>query len=202
MKGFTDKAIILLPRFGVYNAKPGEWQRLFKLSVSNMVKFLKMNEIEAYTFNTDDISDLMGIPDLKQLDLLTQEDRLLLETFFLDGKKAPSGEPISQDIIKETTKKYPVKRGTSKEEKLAIFEKRDKFISRKLIEQSKLVISWEVKSGAYYKVESKEGDQRIIVNVSPLNFSIEASLSGIPVDVIDIFNYTKARSPLHTWEVG
>lgn len=203
MRGFTDKAILVLPRYASYNNRPAEWKRLFRQSIQNLINYLKLSDIEVYSFNSDEINDLLNLKDLKLYDIVTPEDKMLLETFLLGGEKVPNGESFDNkdEIFKEARKKYPVKMGTSVEEKKNVFIKRDKWIANTIIKNMKLVINCEPVTKAYYKVKSTEGDGRIIVQLNQINFSIETKLSGEPVDVVDIFQYIRAYSPLYRWEV-
>lgn len=203
MRGFTDKAILVLPRYASYNNRPAEWKCLFRQSIQNLINYLKLSDIEVYSFNSDEINDLLNLKDLKLYDIVTPEDKMLLETFLLGGEKVPNGESFDNkdEIFKEARKKYPVKMGTSVEEKKNVFIKRDKWIANTIIKNMKLVINCEPVTKAYYKVKSTEGDGRIIVQLNQINFSIETKLSGEPVDVVDIFQYIRAYSPLYRWEV-
>lgn len=203
MKGFTDKAILVLPRYASYNNRPAEWKRLFRESLGKLMEYLELEDIFVYTFNSDEINDLLNLKSLKLYDIVTPEDKMLLENFLLGGEKVPKGEEFDDKdrIFKEVRKKYPVKRGSTLEEKKDIFIKRDKWIANEIIKNAKLVINCEPVTKAYYKVKSKEGDGRIVLQVNQLNFAIEAKLAGEPVDVVSIFNYNRAYSPLYSWEV-
>lgn len=203
MEGFTDRAILVLPRYATYDTRPSEWKRLFRKSLQTLINYFEVIGIKVYSFNSDELSDELKLKGLNTYDVVTDEDKILLESFLLGGEKVPAGEefPNEKEIFTEVRKKYPVKRGTSILEKKDVFIKRDKWITKQIIKNSSLVINCESPTKSYYKVESKAGDNRIVIQLNSLNFSVGVKLSGEPTDAVAIFNYVKAYSPLYTWEV-
>lgn len=203
MKGFAKSAVLVLPRYATYENRSMEWRRLFRASLQKIINYMELMNIKVYAFNSDELSDEISLKGLRTYDIVTSEDKLLLETFLLGGEKVPKGEDFEnkEEIFNEARKKFPVKRGTSIEEKKGTFIKRDKWIAKQVIKQSKIVINCELASKAYYTVDSKPGDERLVIRINLLNFSPEVKLSGEDIDAIAVFNYAKAYSPLYSWEV-
>lgn len=202
MKGFADKALLLFPRFKNYNAKTPSDQSQFNLSVDKMIKYLLKNDIQPYVFNTDNLVDIVPMEGAKILDVVLPEDKMILEEYFLGGKKVTSGEPMSRDKAAKQRNKFKAKIGSTKEEKLDIFLKRNKFITKEYFKDFNIIVTWEDTKQRYYHVTSKKEDDTILITVSRINYSVSAELGGSYIDdPISLFNYVGARQPLTLWEV-
>lgn len=198
MKGFAEKCLVILPKDETVSDMSEDAERLLYASISSLLKFLDELEIQACFFNTDAVAVYYNQQKpIKFLSALTPEDNFYAKRNFTDVVfKCMENE---ESIYEKARVKYPLKKTETPEERLIEVEKREKFIKHETIKNEKFIVDFSQKNNPQVKITPKEGDGKFIFKVSLMNYTVTATVNGVPVDITYIIKDFNALKPLYEW---
>jgi hypothetical protein len=199
VKGFTDKGLLLFPTIEAYRDNTESYYTNLQTSVYKLLDYFKQCDIEMFAFTTDDVAQLTNMPDITRVNPLIRED-----AFF--AKKNCRNMSIEfrkcveyQDALDAAKKALPVKKGQSKQARFEDVLKRVRVATQIIIPKFKLVVHICNGARAAYRVATKAGDERCVLNVHNGKFTISAFLSGKEEDVPALLDKPDANKPVFLW---
>lgn len=200
MKGFTDKALVLLPKDeSVYQRGPGYMANL-KLALDVILEYLASRGIEAHMFYTDDVARDIGYGKAKFVSSLGKGD-----LFFVSKNCKGMGEAMKlpmityDDAYAKALKKVPVVNDLPLELHFSDVVKRSNHASREIIKKYKVIVNFVRKGNPNYSVKSKSGDGVILVNIDALTFIPTTYMSGDEVNQCGILDVPYGNRSLLVW---
>lgn len=203
MRGYTDKALIIMPKPENYENKDEihklhirECVRGFRTLIEKVVGartlMLLTDEVALDVYSKD--SSIGWICTLPEADLQFAKNNLPAFGFI------PS-YISNNDYNDEAVKKYPVpiKRKLTKEERFKIAERRNNFIAKKFIQEFKLVMCVGGDAPAF-KLYETLGKDRAVFNINPRNYVVGMTYMGAPMDIAVFTTRKETLSPAIRWE--
>lgn len=201
MRGFCHKGVILFPKVESYEYKEDLYKINLAKAVKAIIQYLKEKDIAVGALTTDETAILVNPADVYWMQTLPDED-----AFFVKNNCENMGLNFTQlekyeDLYKDARLQLPVARGLSPEQRFEIVNKRNDMITKKLLEDAKLIVHFTVPNFSAYKVKPKEMDGKIFLVVNSNNFMLKCYLNGHETDSIPLLEVPYANRPLHQWEV-
>lgn len=197
MKGFTDKALLILPKAINLDQRDYKYREMFQYSIDSMVKvFKECFDIDIYCLRCNCINSI----NLSNCNIICDFPKA--DTLFLD-RVCNSYTEYSEDfeeIKQQVLEKWPNKRGMPDEERLKLIEKRQREIGRRIANEFSLVIDMEKNADKYYSIKPKDNSSRIIVDVDFNTFSIKTFMGENQYPPVTLFNEPWAVLPVYRWE--
>jgi hypothetical protein len=200
MRGFTDSGLLLFPKIEAYRNNADSYYINLRTSVNKLIAYFSEHGIELYTFTTDDVAVLTDMNGNKWLNPLIKED-----VFFVKNNCKNMGIGFDNcieypDVLEDVKKSVPVKRGQSVEDRFEDVVKRLRIALGLIIPRFKLVIHICNGTQAAYKVHSKDGDGKCLLNVHNGKFTISAFMNGNTEDPTSLLDKPDANRPVFLWE--
>lgn len=193
MRGFTDKALILLSKQEGFEECGSIYKYDYKVAVKNIIDYLSCVGISHDCLITDGLATSMDMHNPRWLATGAPEDMFFMRNFCgVPDYPVINLDQGSVDVIRS---KFEIKRGLSPEERFPIVSKRVKYIEKMLIGSYTLVVVF----GDAFRVKSKVGDGRAILRVNEKKFYTSMELSGEPVPINDFLQVPYGNQCLSEW---
>ena len=178
MRGFTDKALILLSKPDSFEECGSIYKYDYKVAIDNIINYLDSmgishNPLWLATGAPEDMffmRNFCGVPDYPVVDL----------------------DKDSVDLLRN---KFEIKRGLSPEERFPIVSKRVKYMEKAIISTYAFVVVF----GTEFRVKAKEGDGRAVLRINEKKFYTSMDLSGEPVSINDFLQIPYGNQCLSEW---
>lgn len=201
MVGFTKDAILLLPKEEHYWSKDDGWIRTFDSSVDKMVRFVSRHfEATPRMFTTDSLAVYLSPDGIQWLNASAPEDLYFARRNCEGLDKMPEGNDLPEEIYKKSREKYPVERGMDKQKRFNVVVDREKMNLKTVIQNCKLVISFENQNVSQYKVFKDLKKDRIVFLVNNNNFTVKAYYNGEEIGISDLTGLAWTLNPVYNWE--
>jgi len=202
MEGFAKNAIILLPKEENYWSKDDQWLRSFQLAVENVIKFITLNfHIVPEALTTDALAVYLSPAGVKWINVSAPEDIYFVRRNCDGLDKMPEGRDVEGEYYKEARTKFPIVAKMTREERFSVAAQRERLVFKKVIQECKLVISFENPYVAQYKTYKELKKDRIVLIVSHLNFTVKAYYNGEEIGFSELTNIPWTLNPANTWRV-
>lgn len=196
MKGFAERCLLLFPGSEFLEDKPDLHIAWFRRSVDNLLSYLSYIGITPCAFISDEEA-LRWSDRLVMLQTLPRPD-----IFFMQRNNEAMSVlknikyEAQEELCSDAAAKYPVPANPSTEERFSIACKRERFTTKKLIDDYKLVFFFT----KGYTVKSTLNDGKMRVSIDSTSFVCTCMLSGQVMDVCNMFNFSGAQKPLNQWK--
>ncbi len=200
MKGFDDKALILFPKSESYDQRSNEYKANFRLAVGNLVDYLLKQNITPHVFYTDDVAHEVFLPSMKYVSPLGPGD-----LFFAAQNCVGLSDARRQDLIRYpdayavSEKRVPVISRDTVEERFSDVLSRTSIAEREIIKQYHIVCHFIRRGNPAYKLVSKSGDGRIILEIDAITFLPTAYMSGYQPNLCNLLNVPYGNRSLLVW---
>lgn len=193
MKGFTDRALVLLSSLEGYEECGSIYKYDYKVAIENLIGYLGSVGIAHDCLITDALATNMNMYNPRWLATGAPEDMFFMRNYC----GVPEYEVVSleEDALTTLRNKFPIKRGLSPEERFPIVARRVKFIERALIDSYKFVVVF----GKKFPVKSKPDDGRAVLRINEKRFYTSMELSGTEVPIIEFLQVPYANQCLSEW---
>lgn len=197
MRGFTDRALVILPRWSDFQYRNTLATNHLKRALDNIFKWLKYDDIMPVFLSTDETALHLVNTDVTWARTTNDGDTYFIEQNCLDMDKHLE-KCIDYPVIwSEALKKYPNKRGQSIESRLEDVIKRESYSANKIIKEFRLVVA----IGQNYRVNPKVEDQKLYVIVDDVSFLPKTFMSGAQIDPCRLLGFNSANHPVYDWEI-
>lgn len=202
MKGFADKALLIMPK-----RESLEYRQLvtvlFQKTLDNLSTVLiNRYGMEPCTFSNHELLGLsIKIPEaisyvqsVHPADVYTVREKYPI----------PDSKYLYEEIYAEVNKAYPMKRGLSTDDRATLIEKRDKKAANLIFRREfKVIFDFQVKGNKYISVNVKKHiGEHIYIEVDPLTAVVTNSyFCGEPRHIARILGFNGAMNPIPEWEV-
>lgn len=196
MKGFAERCLVLFPSPDFLEEKPDLHVARFRRSVDKLLSYLSYIGIEPCAFVSDEVS-LRWANNFTMLQTLPRPDMFFMQRHndSMSVLKNIKYE-FQEELCSEASKKFPVTSNSSVEERFSVACKRESFITKKLINDYKLVFYFT----KGYNVKSALNDGKLRVSIDSTSLVCTCRLSGQVMDVCSMFAFQGAQRPLYQWE--
>lgn len=193
MRGFTDKALILLSKRDGFDECGSIYKFDYQSAIKNIVDYLAGVGISHDCLITDELATHMNMYTPRWLATGAPEDMFFMRNFC----GVPDYPTVDLDavILKAVRSKYVIKRGLKPEERFPIVSKRVKYAEKELMNSYSLVVVF----GKDFRVKSKPGDGRAILRVNEKKFYTSMELSGEEVPINDFLQIPYGNQCLSEW---
>lgn len=199
MRGFTDKALILLPKVESWELKGDNYIYNFKQAIRNILAYCRKFDMAPYCLSSDETANHLGLHGVLYDMSSTYGDKFFLESKC--GYRPVTTVSDHPEIYKKAIKRYPVIEGVSDEEYLTDLQKRDRYITKKIIDDYKFVVFFNTPNNPSFSVKSREEDGRIVVMVNSNNFTCKCYISGNEIPCEDLLQEQTCNRPLCDWSI-
>lgn len=193
MRGFTDRALILLSSLQAYDECGSMYKYDYQVAIKNLVEYLGSVGISHDCLITDALATRMNMFSPRWLATSAPEDMFFMRNYC--GVKDYATVELEDGVLEELRKKFPIQRGLTPNERYPIVAKRVKHIERSLIANYQFVIV----VGKEFPVKSKPDDGRAILRVNEKKFYTSMELSGAEVPINDFLQVPYANQCLSEW---
>lgn len=193
MRGFTDKALILLSKADSFNECGSIYKYDYKVAVDNIIQYLDSMGISHDCLITDGLATNMNMHNPRWLATGAPEDMFFMRNFC--GVPDYPVVDLDKDAVDLLRSKFAIKRGLSPEERFPIVSKRVKYVERSLIASYSFVVVF----GTEFRVKSKEGDGRAVLRINEKKFYTSMELSGEQVPINDFLQIPYGNQCLSEW---
>lgn len=193
MKGFTERALILLSNLGDFEASGSMYKGSYRDAVSNILAYLRSVEIEHDCLITDGLATHLNMQEPRWLATGAQEDLFFMRNY-CSVPDYPAVD-LPTDLVQKLRHKYPIPRGIDPASRFDIVAKRVKYAERALIDTYSFVVVF----GKEFSARPKVGDGRAVLTVNDKKFYTQLTLSGEPVPINDFLQVPYASLCLCDW---
>lgn len=193
MKGFSDRALILLSNLETYEECGFTYKYDYKLAVKNLINYLASVGVAHDCLITDRLAASIDMRDPRWLATGAPEDMFFMQSYC--GVPKHGTVPLDDTTLARLRSKFPIERGLSPEDRFPIVAKRVKLAERVLIESYPVVVVF----GQEFKVKSKPDDGRAILRIHEKKFYTSMELSGMEVPINDFLQIPYANQCLSEW---
>ena len=186
MRGFTDKALILLSKPDSFEECGSIYKYDYKVAVDNIINYLDC-------LITDGLATNMNMHNPRWLATGAPEDMFFMRNFC--GVPDYPVVDLDKDAVDLLRSKFEIKRGLSPEERFPIVSKRVKYMEKAIISTYAFVVVF----GSEFRVKSKAGDGRAVLRVNEKKFYTSMDLSGEPVSINDFLQIPYGNQCLSEW---
>lgn len=201
MRGFCHTGILLFPKVESYEFRNESYHLCMRKSLKAIIDYFQSVDITLAAFTSDEVAILANPANMYWIQALPPEDAFFVKNNCDNMGKTFTDVEEHPAIYAEAKKKFPIARGLSREQRFEIVLKRNNFITKKIIEQSRLIVHFVTHNNVAYKINPKVGDNKIIININNGDFLMKCYLNGAEVDAIPLLGLPYANRPLMTWEV-
>lgn len=196
MRGFTDKALILMPEYDdVMSYNPGHIIKM-RNALSNLLTYLDSVWIESHGIYTDELIHTIDWEHrMKLFNLFDAQDTYFIYNNIADMKGIATAETWKS--------KKPYKKSKEFTDDMARFDeisKNEKKLAQQFIQDYKVVFNFMFKGKKHYKVASNPNDGNMRVYVDASTLIPEVYLSGEKVDACEMFQIDYGNLPLTDWK--
>lgn len=204
MRGFTDRALILCPSPVSVYGKPDRYKTHLNNALNNIHLFCEHNLMDVCILCSDQIAVEYVPKPVVTYSTLTKGDLVFMKQHNPAFKKLENRELSDKynDIIKQASVKNPIEKGLIVDQRFSIIVKRESFVSRKIIQDFRLVFNIQPKNSKQYKAKTKDGDTRIVVNIDAFNFVATTEMSGKVMTTSEVIGLQTSNRPVYEWKVG
>lgn len=193
MKGFTDKALLLLSDPSDLEEVTTSFRVSYMKAVENIIEYLKDNGIQHYCLLSDALTSRINMHNPVWLATGDSADMFFMQNFCSVPKY--EAQPLTEDLALKVRTKFPIERGLSPEERFDIVSKRVRFTERALISRFNFVVVF----GKQYNPTTKPGDGRAVMRVDSHHFYTSLQLSGENIPINDFMQLSYANQCLSEW---
>lgn len=193
MRGFTDKALILLSSPQSYEESSPIYKYDYQLAVKNLVDYLHSVGITHDCFITDGLATRLNMYSPRWLATGAPEDMFFMRNYC--NVRDYETVALKDTTLTRLRKKFPIERGLAPNERFPIVAKRVKYMERSLIASYQFISIF----GKDFSVKSKFGDGRAILHVNEKKFYTHIELSGMEVPINDFLQVPYANQCLSEW---
>lgn len=209
MRGFDDKALILYPYMDSYENRPTNYKSQFRKAHDNLYRYLLSQDITPHVFYTDDLARLFKLPEERYVRTLPMADLFFVSNNcdgMADARQLVTDPTVVQDseldaLINKVVAKNPGSLDMSVEQRFELVTQHNSAVVKQLIPQYKIVIHFMFQHKMQYKVTSKDGDNRIRINIEANTFTPRVYVGGSEENAIDVLNVSYGNRALDLWEV-
>lgn len=193
MRGFTDKALILLSDKESFLASHTLHRTLYQQSINNLIGYLQDMEMQHYCLISDGLAGCLNMHSPKWLSTAAPEDLFFMRTYC----NIPDGvsESITTEQVELLRKKYPIARGIDPLDRLKIVANRVKYMEKQIISTFQFVVVF----GSLYKVRTKENDGRAVLRINDKHFYTSMELSGQALPINEFLQIPYGNVSLSEW---
>lgn len=199
MRGFTDKALILLPKTESWELKGDNYIYNFKQAINNILTYCHKFGMQPYCLSSDETANRLDLKNVLYDMSSTYGDKFFLESKC--GYRAVDTVCDHPELYKKAIKRYPVTEDASDEEYLIALMKRDKYITKRIIDEYKFVVFFNTPNNPSFSVKSREEDERIVIIVNSNNFTCKCYISGNEIPSDDLLQEQTCNRPLCDWSI-
>lgn len=201
MKGFTNRAVIVLPRPEHISTRHITYKERLNRSINAMIDYLEYCGAEVYALASDEVAQNMKHPKIKFIANSSKGD-----SFFIKNNAENMGEMIEGDrefhkaLITGIVQKYPNMANQDDETRIKLILKRVAAISSAILESEKLVVNFAAHRNPTFKIPpTNEEQERMLIDINEINNQVEVYMGGISISPLDILDFNGATRPLHLW---
>ena len=165
-----------------------------------MVQYLSSLGIKAHAFYTDDVAHEMREP------MLWVSTLAPADNFFVSRKCDMLGEALSSEhirfpeIYESIIAKSEVPPNITDEARLEFVIKHSSKAVSKILPKYKLIVHFVKRNNAQYKVLTKPGDGRVVINIDADSFTPTIFMSGSPVEPVSFLERADGNLPVYNWK--
>lgn len=193
MRGFTDKALILLSSPKQYAEGSDTYHYDYKLAVHNIIHYLQSMGIKHDCLITDYLATQMDMQNPNWLATGAPEDMFFLRTYC--GVPDYPIKNLPPELMTTIRKKYPVERGLLPKDRYYIVAKRVKYAEQALMQRYSFIVVF----GNEFHVKTKPEDGKAILTVHEKKFYTSLTLSGETIPINDFLQIPYANLYLSDW---
>lgn len=193
MRGFTDKALILLSKPDSFEECGSIYKYDYKVAVDNIINYLDSMGISHDCLITDGLATNMNMHNPRWLATGAPEDMFFMRNFC--GVPDYPVVDLDKDAVDLLRSKFEIKRGLSPEERFPIVSKRVKYMEKAIISTYAFVVVF----GSEFRVKSKAGDGRAVLHINEKKFYTSMELSGESVSINDFLQIPYGNQCLSEW---
>lgn len=195
MRGFTERALVLLSGLHEFEESSPRYRYAYKQAVHNVLAYLSSVDIGHDCLITDALATHLNMEGARWMSTGTPEDMFYIKNYC----SVPDYEtvPPNEKLMKQTRGKYPIERGTPIVDRFIRVSKRIKYIESQLIQSYKFVVVF----GKNFPVKAKEEDGRAILRINAKKFYTSLELSGEVVPINDFLQVDYASMCLCDWRI-
>ena len=193
MRGFTDKALILLSDPDYYEEATPTFQLRYKTAVANIIDYLQSIGVQHYCLISDTLATRINMHKPVWLATGDPGDMFFMQNFC----SVPSykTQPLSEELASKVRKKFPIERGSSPADRFNVVAKRVRFVEKALCSDFNFIVVF----GKTYNPVTKPGDGRAVMYVDSRHLNASMYLSGEPVSINDFMQLSYANISLSEW---
>lgn len=202
MRGFTDKALILLPDYPIYTEKPEGWKLKLTTSLNNLCAYLDSVEVAQHFLYTDDTARVYRRRITNWVCSLSKADLFFVSKHCDDMQDAMSLRMIEfPDLYMDIARKDMVDAKATEAERFNMVVRHNNAANKEIYSKYKVIFAYTKKNKQTWRVHSKDGDGMIRVYIDPDTFIPECYMSGSAIDMCDALGVDYANRALTLWEV-
>lgn len=202
MQGFTDKAIILFPKYETYEFRPYGYKYNYRKAVDKMIKYLNSCGIDCHMFYTDDIARDLSPANVTWVSSLNMADRFFVSKHCDGMTNAMSRDILQYPEIYERLADPDVDiKSMSESERFNNILSNNFKNANEIIKEYKVIVHFSKQRENQYQVKPKNGDGKVIIEVSVNNFVPKTYMSGSEVSPIDLLARGYANRAVDVWEI-
>lgn len=202
MYGFTDKVLLLFPKYDDYDAKPYGWKLKFANGLENLHKYLHTQGMDVHAFYTDDVARKHSSIIDRWLNPLSRAD-----SYFASKHCNGMGEYMSlnmeqyPELYAEIARADMVDKDASEIDRFNMIIRHVNAATKEIMKGYKVIIHIQKRSRQQYHPKSKAGDGKLLVNVDCDSMTSTCLMSGTEADIVDVFDLSCANRAMYLWEV-
>ena len=197
MKGFTDKALILMPHSECYENKSDDYYKLLRKALDNIVAFCKHCGMTPQMLMSDTTAMEENRLDVEWVQTLTPGDlRFAIKNCGVRAKQEPV-KLIEQ--YKKVLSKYPGGDPSKVEDYFSVMMKRVSRLEKDYIKSMRCIINIQTKNNSAYNVKPTAESGVILIQVSNVNFMPTAYLGDMEINPIELLDFPTANQPVIDW---
>lgn len=202
MRGFTDKALVLLPDYSIYDEKPEGWKCKLNKAIDNLLAYLESVDIAPHFLYTDDVARIYRRKVKTWVSSLSKAD-LFFTSRYCENMETAMKTPMIEfnELYQEIARKDMVDAHASEVERFNMIMRHNNAANKEIFMMYKVIFVFTKKSKRTWVVPSKEGDGLIRVYIDLDTFTPTCSMSGSVIDMCDALGVDYANRALNVWEV-
>lgn len=193
MKGFTDKALILLSTWDDFSQSSSMYKYDYKRAVDNLILYLDSVNVKRACLITDQMAARINMHNPLWLATGAPEDMFFMQNFCSVPKYETQALP--EALQEKLRSKFPLTRGMEPKERFSVVSKRVKYAEKELISSYDFVVVF----GKQFNVKTHPGDGRAVMHVSDRGFIATLELSGEFVPINSFLQLGYANQSLSEW---
>jgi hypothetical protein len=206
MRGFCEEVLLILPQQDTYEFRGDFVQGPLNRTFNVITEYLRGLDMKVFCFNSNDLAVYLyhkrKLEYVHWINAYIKADLAFARRgHVVDGADIPDGRVYRtfEDLWHE---KIPVPLKFTEAERFDIARKRHRALTTDIINDFRFVVTMETIGNEEFKVrKGNKNDERMVWRWISISDKFEAFLSGTPIPIKEITNYSFAGYPLDRWNV-